>query len=103
VEVVGRSSVVPNGGNLKGGGTYPQGGDPHDGIVPTLRVEIPMAAEAASSLQADMDMAVGADARSPDPKAARILLEVVAATWEVHQRRRSSPLHRGCLATMRSM
>jgi hypothetical protein len=33
-------------------------------------------------LQADPDTAVGADAL--DPKAARILPEAVAATWEVH-------------------
>jgi hypothetical protein len=32
-------------------------------------------------LQADLDTAVGADASSLDPKAARILPEVVADTW----------------------
>jgi hypothetical protein len=64
--------------------------------VHALLVEIPKAVAAASSpdldpfvgeggLQADLDMAVGADARSLDPKAARILPEEVAATWEVHQ------------------
>jgi hypothetical protein len=61
-----------------------------------LLVEIPMAAMAASSpdpyvgeggLQADLDMAIGADARGLDPKTARILPEKVAATWEVHQLR----------------
>jgi hypothetical protein len=36
-------------------------------------------------LQADLDMAVGVDASSLDPKVATILAEVVAATWEVHQ------------------
>jgi hypothetical protein len=56
-----------------------------------LLVEIPTAAVAASSpdvepsvgeggIQADLDMTVGADARSLDPKAARILLEEVTAT-----------------------
>jgi hypothetical protein len=35
--------------------------------------------------QADLDMTVGADASSLDPKAARILPEAVVATWEVHQ------------------
>jgi hypothetical protein len=36
-------------------------------------------------LQADLDMDVGEDARRLDPKAARILSEVVVAMWEVHQ------------------
>jgi hypothetical protein len=36
-------------------------------------------------LQANLDTVVGADASSLDPKAARILPETVAATWEVHQ------------------
>jgi hypothetical protein len=36
-------------------------------------------------LQADLDMAVGADASSLDPKAARILPEAVVVTWEVHR------------------
>jgi hypothetical protein len=31
VEVIGRSSVVLNGGDPKHGGAYPLGGDPHDG------------------------------------------------------------------------
>jgi hypothetical protein len=35
-------------------------------------------------LQADLDTAVGADASSLDLKAAKILPEVVEATWEVH-------------------
>jgi hypothetical protein len=35
-------------------------------------------------LQADLDMGVGEDARRLDPKAARILSEVVVAMWEVH-------------------
>jgi hypothetical protein len=34
-----------------------------------------------------LDTAVWADARRLDPKAARILPEEVAATWEVHQLR----------------
>jgi hypothetical protein len=36
-------------------------------------------------LQADLDTAVGADASSLDTKAARILPEAMAATWEVHR------------------
>jgi hypothetical protein len=36
-------------------------------------------------------MAVAADASSQDPKAARILSETVAATWEVHQMREILP------------
>jgi hypothetical protein len=62
--------------------------------APPLQVEIPMAAVVASSpdpsvgeegLQADLDMTVGADASSLDPKAARILPEAVPATQEEHQ------------------
>jgi hypothetical protein len=62
--------------------------------VPTLQVEIPTAAVVASSpdpsmgeegLQADLDTAIGANASSLNPKAARILSEAVAATWEVHR------------------
>jgi hypothetical protein len=58
-----------------------------------LLAEIPMAVVAASSpdpsmgegdLHADLNMAAGVDATSLDPKAARILLEVVVAMWEVH-------------------
>jgi hypothetical protein len=61
--------------------------------VSALQVEIPMAAAASSpdpsvgkeGLQTDLDMAVGADHSSLDPKAARILPEAVATTWEVHR------------------
>jgi hypothetical protein len=62
--------------------------------APAIQVEIPTVAEVASSpdpfvgqecLQADLDMTVGADASSLDLKAARILTDVVAATWEVHR------------------
>jgi hypothetical protein len=62
--------------------------------APALQVEIPTAAVVASSpnpsvgeegLQADLDTAVGADASSLDPKAARILPEAVMATWKVHR------------------
>jgi hypothetical protein len=61
--------------------------------VPTLQVEIPTAAVASSpdssvrkeGLQVDLDMTAGVDTSSLDPKAARILSEVVAATREVHQ------------------
>jgi hypothetical protein len=61
-----------------------------------LLMEIPTAVVMASSpnpsvgeggLQADLDTSMGADARSLDPKVDRILLEIVAATWEVHQLR----------------
>jgi hypothetical protein len=60
-----------------------------------LQVEIPtMAAVAANSpdpsvgeggLQAVLDTAAQVDVKSLDPKVARILLKVVAATWEVHR------------------
>jgi hypothetical protein len=62
-------------------------------VVPILHVEIPTMAASASSpdpsvgadgLQADLDATVGADGSSLDPKAARILLEAMAAMWEVH-------------------
>jgi hypothetical protein len=36
-------------------------------------------------------MAIGADASSLDPKAARILLEAMAARWEVHRLREILP------------
>jgi hypothetical protein len=39
-------------------------------------------------LKADLDMAVGEDARSLDLKAVKILSEVVVATWEVHRWRK---------------
>jgi hypothetical protein len=63
-------------------------------VTHALLVEIRTAAAVASSpdpsvgeagLQADLDTAVGADARSLDLKAARILPEEVAATCEVHR------------------
>jgi hypothetical protein len=59
--------------------------------VPALQVELPTTS-ATSNLdpsvgeecqKADLDMAVGENARSLDPKVARILLEVAATTWEV--------------------
>jgi hypothetical protein len=43
-------------------------------------------------LQADLDTTVGADASSLDLKAARILLEAVAATWELHRLREILPI-----------
>jgi hypothetical protein len=61
--------------------------------MPALQVEIPMASVMASTpdpyvgedcQKADLDMAVGENARSLDLKAAIILMEAVAATWEVH-------------------
>jgi hypothetical protein len=63
-------------------------------VTPALQVEIPMASTSASTsdpfrggegLKANLDTAIGADAGSLDLKAARILSEVVAATWEVHR------------------
>jgi hypothetical protein len=62
--------------------------------TPTLQVEISTMAVSASTLdpsvgqkclQVDLDMAVGVDASSLDPKAARILPEMVATTWAVHR------------------
>jgi hypothetical protein len=69
-------------------------------VVPTLQVKVPTTAVAANSpdpsmgeevLQADLDTAVGADTSRLDPKAARILLEAMAATWEVHRLRKVLP------------
>jgi hypothetical protein len=60
--------------------------------APALQVEIPTVVASSPNpsmgvedLQADLDMAVGVDASSLDPKVATILAEVVAAAWEVHQ------------------
>jgi hypothetical protein len=62
--------------------------------TPTLQVELPTASMVASTpglsvgeecRKAELDTGVGADTRSLDPKAAKILLEAVAATWKVHQ------------------
>jgi hypothetical protein len=61
--------------------------------APALQVEFPTASVMTSTpdpsvddecLQADLDTVVGEDARSLDPKAARILSELVATTCEVH-------------------
>jgi hypothetical protein len=59
----------------------------------TLQVEIPTMAAGEGGLQAVregglqsiLDMAARADAKSLDPKAARILPKEVATTWEVHR------------------
>jgi hypothetical protein len=68
--------------------------------APALQVEIPIALELANTpdpsmgdecLQADLDTAIRADASSLDLKAARILLEGVAVTWEVHRLREILP------------
>jgi hypothetical protein len=66
--------------------------------APVLQVEIPTAAASSrdpsvgeEGLQADLDTAVRADTSSMDPKAARILSEAVAATWEVHRLREVLP------------
>jgi hypothetical protein len=73
---------------------------PTTAAAPALQLEITMAVVAATSpdpsvgeegLQADLDMAVGVDASSLDPKSARILLKAVAATWEVHWLREILP------------
>jgi hypothetical protein len=65
---------------------------PKAAAVPVLQVEIPTMTTSSPSpsvgeegLQDDLDMTVGADASSLNPKVARILSEVVAATWEEHQ------------------
>jgi hypothetical protein len=42
-------------------------------------------------LQVDLDKGVEEDARSLDPKAARILPEAVTTTWEVHRMREILP------------
>jgi hypothetical protein len=63
-------------------------------VVHACLVEIPMVAAAANrpdlsvgegGLHAILDTVARADAKSLDPKAARILPKVVVATWEVHQ------------------
>jgi hypothetical protein len=48
---------------------------------------IQRAAAVTSSLQSDLDRAVGENARSLDLKAARILPKAVAGTWEVYRLR----------------
>jgi hypothetical protein len=62
--------------------------------VPALQVELPTTSTTASNhdlvvgeecRKASLDKAVGEGARSLDLKAARILAEVVAATWKVHR------------------
>jgi hypothetical protein len=67
-------------------------------VAPALRVEIPMASASTpdlfvleEGLQADLDTTIGVDASNLDLKAARILPEAVAATWEVHQLREILP------------
>jgi hypothetical protein len=42
--------------------------------------------------KADLDTAVGEDARSMNLKTIRILLEVVTTTWEVHRLREILPM-----------
>jgi hypothetical protein len=63
-------------------------------VASVLQVEIPTASVMTSTfdpsvgeecLQPDLDTSVGEDVRSLDLKAARILSEAVAATWEVHR------------------
>jgi hypothetical protein len=64
--------------------------------VPALPVKLPTTSTTVSNpnpcvgeecRKANLDTAVGEDARSLDLKAARILPKVVAATWGVHQLR----------------
>ncbi len=85
MEVIGRSSVAPTEAIQRAVALALQVEIPAMAVVPALQVEIPMVAVAASSLQDDQDTAIWADTRSLNPKAARILSEVVAATREVHQ------------------
>jgi hypothetical protein len=64
--------------------------------TPTLQVEIPTASantldSSMGEAQANLDMVVGAHASSLEPKAAKILSEAVAATWEVHRLREILP------------
>jgi hypothetical protein len=63
-------------------------------MMPGLQVEIPTATAMTSTpdlfegeeyQKADLETAVVEDARSLDLKAAKILMEAVAATWEVHR------------------
>jgi hypothetical protein len=42
--------------------------------------------------KADLDTTMGEDAKSLDLKAARILMEAVAATWDVHRLREVLPM-----------
>jgi hypothetical protein len=69
--------------------------------VSALQVELPTASVTASTphpyvgeecRKDDLDMTVGEDARSLNLKVARILTEVVAATWEVHRLREVLPM-----------
>jgi hypothetical protein len=48
--------------------------------IPTTAASSPDPSMGDGGLQADLDMAVGVDARSLDSKASRILLKEVAAT-----------------------
>jgi hypothetical protein len=85
VEVVGRSDGVLNGGDPKGGDACPLGGDLH-GVD-----NAPDPSVGEKCLQADLNMGVDEDTKRLDQKAARILSEVVVATWEVHRLRRDPP------------
>jgi hypothetical protein len=68
--------------------------------TPTLQVELHMVSMTTSTpdpsvgeecRKADLDTTVGEDARSLHLKATRILLDVVAAMWEVHRLREALP------------
>jgi hypothetical protein len=87
MEVIGRSGGVFNGGDPKGGSACPPSGDPHgirDGQYPNPFV-------GKECLQTDLDMGVGEDSKRLDPKADRILPEVVTATWEMCRLREILP------------
>jgi hypothetical protein len=77
VEVIGQSSGHINGGEPKGGDACPPSADPNGGSGR------PDPSVGEGGLQDDLDTAARVDAKSLDPKSARILPEVVATTWEV--------------------
>jgi hypothetical protein len=87
VEVTGRSGSVLNRGDPKGDDACPLGRDP----MASATASTPDPSVGEECLQVDLDTTVGADAKSLDPKVAKILSEAVAATPEVHQLREILP------------
>jgi hypothetical protein len=79
MEVVGRSGVL-HVGNPEGGEACPPSGAPTASVMDST--PDPSMGECQ---KADLNTAVGEDARSLDLKAARILPEAVKATWEMHR------------------
>jgi hypothetical protein len=80
--------------------------------APTRYVELPMALATASTLdpsvgkecrKVDLDTTVGEDVRSLDLKAARILMEVMAAMCEVNRLWEVLPMALRVLATLRTL